>query len=86
MSSLKPFAVLAVAVLVAAAARTPLSADRLAHTFSIVARDEATGEMGVAVQSHASRSVRLSPGAKRASAWWRRSRSLIPVTACAASS
>ncbi|MCU0358158.1 MAG: DUF1028 domain-containing protein [Cyclobacteriaceae bacterium] len=27
-------------------------ADPLAHTFSIVARDERTGEMGVAVQSH----------------------------------
>ena len=27
-------------------------ADSLAHTFSIVARDPATGEMGVAVQSH----------------------------------
>src|SRR5438552_299237 len=27
-------------------------ADPLAHTFSIVARDSATGEMGVAVQSH----------------------------------
>src|SRR5262245_14229805 len=27
-------------------------ADPLAHTFSIVARDPATGEMGVAVQSH----------------------------------
>src|SRR3982751_6313545 len=26
--------------------------DPLAHTFSIVARDPATGEMGVAVQSH----------------------------------
>ena len=26
--------------------------DRLAHTYSIVARDKATGEMGVAVQSH----------------------------------
>jgi len=53
MSPSKPFLVLAVAGLVAAAARTPVSADRLAHTFSIVARDEATGEMGVAVQSHA---------------------------------
>lgn len=29
-----------------------LRADPLAHTFSIVARDAATGEMGVAVQSH----------------------------------
>jgi uncharacterized Ntn-hydrolase superfamily protein len=28
------------------------AADPLAHTFSIVARDTATGEMGVAVQSH----------------------------------
>jgi uncharacterized Ntn-hydrolase superfamily protein len=30
----------------------PVQADPLAHTFSIVARDPATGEMGVAVQSH----------------------------------
>lgn len=30
----------------------PAAADPLAHTFSIVARDPATGEMGVAVQSH----------------------------------
>jgi uncharacterized Ntn-hydrolase superfamily protein len=31
----------------------PIRADRLAFTFSIVARDPSTGEMGVAVQSHA---------------------------------
>jgi len=30
----------------------PASADPLVHTYSIVARDPATGEMGVAVQSH----------------------------------
>jgi uncharacterized Ntn-hydrolase superfamily protein len=30
----------------------PANADPLVHTFSIVARDPATGEMGVAVQSH----------------------------------
>ncbi len=30
----------------------PANANRLVHTFSIVARDPATGEMGVAVQSH----------------------------------
>src|SRR2546423_4611374 len=36
-------------ILLAAPAVTPA---RLAHTFSIVARDSATGEMGVAVQSH----------------------------------
>jgi uncharacterized Ntn-hydrolase superfamily protein len=29
-----------------------MSAERLVHTFSIVARDPETGEMGVAVQSH----------------------------------
>jgi uncharacterized Ntn-hydrolase superfamily protein len=29
-----------------------VAADRVAHTYSIVARDPATGEMGVAVQSH----------------------------------
>jgi uncharacterized Ntn-hydrolase superfamily protein len=40
-----------VAVLTAIACAS-LRADPLAHTFSIVARDPATGEMGVAVQSH----------------------------------
>jgi uncharacterized Ntn-hydrolase superfamily protein len=30
----------------------PLHADPLAHTYSIVARDPATGDLGVAVQSH----------------------------------
>jgi uncharacterized Ntn-hydrolase superfamily protein len=34
------------------AQRHPLSGDRLAYTFSIVARDTATGEMAVGVQSH----------------------------------
>jgi uncharacterized Ntn-hydrolase superfamily protein len=34
------------------AAATAASADPLVHTYSIVARDPATGEMGVAVQSH----------------------------------
>jgi uncharacterized Ntn-hydrolase superfamily protein len=32
--------------------RHNLSMNKLAHTYSIVARDPATGEMGVAVQSH----------------------------------
>jgi uncharacterized Ntn-hydrolase superfamily protein len=36
----------------AAAADAPAAADPLVHTYSIVARDPATGEMGVAVQSH----------------------------------
>src|SRR5258707_888813 len=34
------------------AAQQPIRALRPVHTFSIVARDPATGEMGVAVQSH----------------------------------
>ncbi|HAA24388.1 MAG TPA: Zn-dependent protease [Cytophagales bacterium] len=34
------------------AQNTPYGKEPLAHTFSIVARDPATGEMGVAVQSH----------------------------------
>ncbi len=38
--------------ILSAAAAAPASADPLAHTFSIVARDPGTGEMGVAVQSH----------------------------------
>lgn len=45
--------VLVAAVVIAAGApATGVRADPLAHTFSIVARDPATGEMGVAVQSH----------------------------------
>lgn len=40
---------LPLALLVVAPERAP---SRLAHTYSIVARDSATGEMGVAVQSH----------------------------------
>ncbi|MCK5694791.1 MAG: DUF1028 domain-containing protein, partial [Bacteroidales bacterium] len=30
----------------------PETGDKLAHTFSIVARDTATGEMAIGVQSH----------------------------------
>jgi len=41
----------AAAVLLLAAA-APAAAQRPVHTFSIVARDSATGELGVAVQSH----------------------------------
>jgi uncharacterized Ntn-hydrolase superfamily protein len=51
-----PAAALTLLVLIGtgAAASLPRSAaaDPLAHTYSIVARDPATGEMGVAVQSH----------------------------------
>lgn len=36
----------------ATAQLAPLPASRMAHTYSIVARDPATGEIGVAVQSH----------------------------------
>jgi uncharacterized Ntn-hydrolase superfamily protein len=45
---------LACVTIVACGASTPPGAvaDPLAHTFSIVARDAATGEIGVAVQSH----------------------------------
>src|SRR5688572_13691809 len=32
--------------------RPPISQSRPVHTYSIVARDPATGELGVAVQSH----------------------------------
>jgi uncharacterized Ntn-hydrolase superfamily protein len=39
-------------LVVAARAQVYMKADPLAHTFSIVARDSVTGEMGVAVQSH----------------------------------
>jgi len=38
--------------LTALASPAPADADPLVHTYSIVARDPATGEMGVAVQSH----------------------------------
>lgn len=40
-------------LLIAWAAVPTVRADRLVHTFSIVARDAVTGDMGVAVQSHA---------------------------------
>jgi uncharacterized Ntn-hydrolase superfamily protein len=43
----------AVLLALVAPCRTDAAAGRIAHTFSIVARDPATGEMGVAVQSHA---------------------------------
>ena len=42
----------ALLVLLAAAAAPAPAVDRPVHTYSIVARDPATGEMGVAVQSH----------------------------------
>jgi uncharacterized Ntn-hydrolase superfamily protein len=41
-----------VAALLALAASADARADRLVHTYSIVARDPATGDLGVAVQSH----------------------------------
>jgi uncharacterized Ntn-hydrolase superfamily protein len=43
---------LAVAVAAVAGLALPAAADPLVHTYSIVARDPATGDMGVAVQSH----------------------------------
>lgn len=43
---------LIVSVLPSLSAQTFFGPDPLAHTFSIVARDPETGEMGVAVQSH----------------------------------
>jgi uncharacterized Ntn-hydrolase superfamily protein len=47
-----PLLVSSAALLAAIAAAAPAAADPLVHTYSIVARDPATGEMGVAVQSH----------------------------------
>ena len=46
---MKPILLLAAAILVPAMA---YAGDPLAHTYSIVARDPATGDFGVAVQSH----------------------------------
>lgn len=48
------FALLIACTSIVAAWAQPLSVykDQLAHTYSIVARDSATGELGVAVQSH----------------------------------
>ncbi len=43
---------LALVLLVGLAGASPRGADPLVHTFSIVARDPQTGDMGVAVQSH----------------------------------
>jgi uncharacterized Ntn-hydrolase superfamily protein len=48
---MRRFAALAFALLAATPA-TAAHRERLAHTYSIVARDPATGELGVAVQSH----------------------------------
>jgi uncharacterized Ntn-hydrolase superfamily protein len=45
-------AVLAFVALAALSAPQPGAADPLVHTYSIVARDPVTGDMGVAVQSH----------------------------------
>ncbi len=50
---MRPTAAPLIAALLAAPLATPLAArDPLAHTYSIVARDPATGQIGVAVQSH----------------------------------
>ena len=53
-------------------------ADKLANTYSIVARDAKTGEMGVAVQSHYFGAGRVVPWAERwarhVSIWWRNRR------------
>lgn len=46
------FSLFAIAFSISATAQIYKVADPLAHTFSIVARDSVTGEMGVAVQSH----------------------------------
>jgi uncharacterized Ntn-hydrolase superfamily protein len=54
---------------------------RPVHTYSIVARDPATGQLGVAVQSHWFSVGPSSRGSKRASARWRHSRSSIRRTA-----
>src|SRR5262245_6676883 len=43
---------LLVCLAVAAGSQPVAAADPLVHTFSIVARDPATGDLGVAVQSH----------------------------------
>jgi len=47
-----PFAALALGLFSPAAAAAPPVPRRPVHTYSIVARDAATGEIGVAVQSH----------------------------------
>jgi uncharacterized Ntn-hydrolase superfamily protein len=52
VSKLRATALWAACVALAFALPARVGADRLAHTFSIVARDAVTGEMGVAVQSH----------------------------------
>jgi uncharacterized Ntn-hydrolase superfamily protein len=50
IASLAPFLLAPVVLFAASDTRAPL---RPVHTYSIVARDAATGELGVAVQSHA---------------------------------
>ena len=74
-------------------APTSLTADpsppvplRPVHTYSIVARDPATGEMGVAVQSHCVLGrLGRDRGPRRASARSRRSRSSTRATGRSAS-
>ncbi len=51
-TTLLPLALLAVAPVTPGAPHHPPAATPLAHTYSIVARDPLTGEMGAAVQSH----------------------------------
>lgn len=46
------FLTLLLAIASTTSAQTPYGSEPLAHTYSIVARDTMTGEMGVAVQSH----------------------------------
>ncbi len=68
-------------LLVILPASAPKPADPLVHTYSIVARDPATGEMGVAVQSHWFAVGSMSPGRRLAWGPSPRRRASIPATA-----
>jgi uncharacterized Ntn-hydrolase superfamily protein len=53
IAAIDPITILTLLILTTASAQTPRQPPlRPVHTFSIVARDPATGELGVAVQSH----------------------------------
>ena len=61
------------------------TADQLIHTYSIVARDPDTGQLGVAVQSHYFSVARSSRGRRLVLARSRRRRPPIPRTESSAS-
>ncbi len=75
----------ALAILIPLAGVSLRGADPLVHTFSIVARDPQTGDMGVAVQSHCFSIGSIVIWAEAGVAPWLPSRSWTPATGSAGS-